>query len=293
MKKQLFDYEKRVGKSSSLYKKTKSQLTTHCKAPIAYNPKTNKNSLLSLKNEPANGAGKASADKNVVVGVQPTQPSDVITNILWAPFLTYWPWGVGLFIFLCLAGLVKTPRFKGFIGEWVVKCFLKRHLLSADYIVLNDITLPLDGGKGTTQIDHLVLSCYGLFVIETKHMTGWIFGEEKGRIWTQVIFANKVSFQNPIRQNYRHICELAALLGLDKSMLVSLIAFVGDVHFKTDMPEYVGHPKQLLAYIKSFDEEIFSAEQRHDFEATIERNRLPRGRKTNKAHIKYLQKHHS
>jgi len=40
------------------------------------------------------------------------------------------------------------------------------------------LTLP-DGEGSTTQIDHFLLSPYGLFVIETKNYKGWIFGSER------------------------------------------------------------------------------------------------------------------
>ncbi len=46
------------------------------------------------------------------------------------------------------------------------------------YIWFNDVTLPDEQG-GTTQIDHIVLSPFGVFVIETKNYKGWIFGGER------------------------------------------------------------------------------------------------------------------
>ena len=51
---------------------------------------------------------------------------------------------------------------------------------------------------------------------EMKTYSGWIFGDEKGREWTQSIYRKKSRFQNPMRQNYKHICALAANLGIDK-----------------------------------------------------------------------------
>lgn len=53
------------------------------------------------------------------------------------------------------------------------------------YYVMNDITLPTE--EGTTQIDHIVFSENGIFVIETKGHKGWIFGKENDRNWTQYL----------------------------------------------------------------------------------------------------------
>ncbi len=70
--------------------------------------------------------------------------------------------------------------------------------------MLNDLTLP-DGEGATTQIDHLLLSPFGVFVIETKNYKGWIFGSERQKQWTQKIYKKSFKFQNPIHQNYKHM----------------------------------------------------------------------------------------
>lgn len=71
--------------------------------------------------------------------------------------------------------------------------------LGKDYIVINNLKLNT---KGTiSQIDHLVVSNYGIFVIETKNYKGWILGNEDSQNWTQVIYKYKNKFYNPVLQN--------------------------------------------------------------------------------------------
>ena len=65
------------------------------------------------------------------------------------------------------------PIIKGFFGEKTISAFLLT-LPKDQYIVLNNIMLRTV--TGTTQIDHIVVSVYGIFVIETKNYKGWIFG---------------------------------------------------------------------------------------------------------------------
>lgn len=60
----------------------------------------------------------------------------------------------------------NTPERKGARGERLVHNALTSVLNDQDYRVLTDLILPVAGG--TTQIDHLVLSRFGIFVIETK-----------------------------------------------------------------------------------------------------------------------------
>ena len=60
--------------------------------------------------------------------------------------------------------------------------------------------------RGSCEIDHLIVSPFGLFVIENKDRSGWIFGEESARNWTAVHFTTKYAFQNPLHQELRP-CE--------------------------------------------------------------------------------------
>jgi restriction system protein len=72
-----------------------------------------------------------------------------------------------------------------------------------DYHLLNHLTFCTE--DGTTQVDHILVCRFGVFVIETKHYSGWLFGGLNDQTWTQVHFARKFRFQNPIRQNYKHL----------------------------------------------------------------------------------------
>ena len=87
--------------------------------------------------------------------------------------------------------------YKGWDGELTVKLMQWRYLDKKTYHVFNNITLPNFGG-GTTQIDHIIVSVYGIFVVETKNMDGWIYGKEKERTWTQV-FPNKKNTYSKIQ----------------------------------------------------------------------------------------------
>lgn len=79
-----------------------------------------------------------------------------------------------------------------------------------EYHVFNDVILPTQ--KGTSQIDHIVVSEYGIFVIETKFYNGWIFGGEYSEYWTQNLYGHKTQFYNPILQNQGHVWALKMLL---------------------------------------------------------------------------------
>ena len=104
---------------------------------------------------------------------------------------------------------IYSPKIKGSFGE--AKVNTKLNFLGKDYIVLNDILIKSSNGY-TSQIDELVLSEYGIFVIEIKNYKGWIFGNERSENWTQVIYKEKFTFRNPIKQNWSHIYALKNVL---------------------------------------------------------------------------------
>ena len=102
--------------------------------------------------------------------------------------------------------------------------------LPDEYMVLNDVTIPdqkTNPDKDyTTQIDHVVVSPYGIFVIETKNYSGWIFGNEKSQNWKQTFKTTEGRFfYNPIKQNWGHIYALAERLRLKTSLFNLSLSF--------------------------------------------------------------------
>ncbi|KAB2393407.1 MULTISPECIES: nuclease-related domain-containing protein [Bacillus cereus group] len=96
-----------------------------------------------------------------------------------------------------------ASRWRGKVGKKMVKRILSK-LDHERYWVLHDVPVYTEYGY-TTQIDHIVIAKTGIFFIETKNYEGWIYGSEKAARWTQGIFRKKHSFQNPFRQNYKHM----------------------------------------------------------------------------------------
>ncbi|QQE77298.1 nuclease-related domain-containing protein [Alicyclobacillus sp. SO9] len=92
--------------------------------------------------------------------------------------------------------------------------------------------------------------------------TGWIYGNETERNWTQVIYKRKERFYNPVRQNKTHIRALEQLLQECSDLnLQSIIVFNDRTTFKqvrTQTP--VIHPRELLSMIRSYTVHAVSAE---------------------------------
>ncbi|MCA1029597.1 NERD domain-containing protein [Bacillus timonensis] len=160
--------------------------------------------------------------------------------------------------FAVVGNVLNSKGLKGFLGEASVSLMLSR-LGVENYTIFNDLTIRKPDG-GTSQIDHVVVSNFGIFVIETKNYQGWIFGDEWQEQWTQS-FRNgkKKRISNPIHQNYGHIKALMEYLGEeDESMFYSIICFGSRATLKkvsVNNPQVkVISSRSLISTIKSYKE---------------------------------------
>lgn len=192
---------------------------------------------------------------------------------------------IPLFIF---ASVIKSAWFKGVLGEWQVNLLIKFFLDKNEYHLIKNVTLPTN--DGTTQIDHIIVSKYGIFVVETKNMKGWIFGSENQKQWAQKIFKNTSKFQNPLHQNYKHVKTLESCLNIKNETIFSVIIFIGDSTFKTKMPDNVRFARGGIEYIKDKKGIFFNNQEVIRIIGQIESGRLARGFKTNHQHVKHVKR---
>lgn len=165
---------------------------------------------------------------------------------------------------------------------------LKR-FTAPDYHLLNHVTLPLE--NGSTQVDHILVSRFGIFVIETKDHGGWIFGGADDRYWTQVFYGNKFRFQNPLHQNRGHVRAIRQLLEfLSPDAFRALVVFTGDAKFKTKVPAGVLTVNELIAYIQNQTFEVMSFNRLQFCVGRLETARLSISKETDVAHIQRIRR---
>lgn len=172
-------------------------------------------------------------------------------------------------VLLVVIVLLNTPYVKGIIGELIVAILLK--VLNKDtYRVYHDLYIEKEDGT-TSQIDHVITSLYGIFVVETKNYKGWIFGSEKAKEWTQIVFGTKKKFYNPILQNKGHIKHLSNYLGYtNKTKYHSIITFTGRATLKkvvTTTP--VLYSIWLVHTVKKYKVKIIPAERLVEINETL------------------------
>ncbi|UZD66724.1 nuclease-related domain-containing protein [Marinobacter sp. AN1] len=186
-----------------------------------------------------------------------------------------------------LVAVLNSARFKGWVGEAIVN--LSAHFLldRKTYHLIRNVTLPTE--DRTTQIDHLIVSPYGVFVVETKNMKGWIYGGERQRYWTQKVYRHSQKFQNPLHQNYKHLKTVQSRLGLTDDQVCSLVVFVGDSTFKTSMPDNVTQGLGFIRFIKSHTSVVLTTVQVKTLVEDIARGRLKPTWRTHRDHVRHVQ----
>lgn len=128
---------------------------------------------------------------------------------------------------------IKTQTGKGFLqtfmdtgnyGEFQSYKYLFMTPGKREFI--HNCYLPAE--KGLTEIDLLMIHETGLYVVESKNYSGWIFGDEKQKEWTQVLAGGKkkIRFYNPIWQNAGHVKALRTFFNEYQDLpIFSLVVF--------------------------------------------------------------------
>lgn len=159
----------------------------------------------------------------------------------------------------------NSARQKGKRGEMRVFSILLQ--LPDEYTIINDLMLSTE--KGTTQIDHVVVSRYGVFVIETKNYQGEIYGDDNRKEWTQMIvndvtytkrwwktytYVTKNHFYNPVKQSLAHSIAIRNLLSQWSALkIVPIVVFTGSAVLKDVNSSYdVIYDSNLIETIQAY-----------------------------------------
>ena len=104
---------------------------------------------------------------------------------------------------------VSTTERIGQYGESIIKqklTSLNNNGISGK--ILQNLYIPVGNGN-TSEVDLVFITKKGIFVIESKYFSGWIFGNDKDQFWMSMLSRKeKNRFYNPVLQNATHIKRL-------------------------------------------------------------------------------------
>ena len=164
-------------------------------------------------------------------------------------------------VLLVLAIVAKrnVSKLKGYVGERRV--VRKLRWLGKHYTSYHDVYVPKANGE-LTQVDHIVTSPFGIFVIETKNYRGMIFGSEHDKYWTQMLGSHKFSFYSPIFQNRAHVN--AVKYAVKRNVPIhSVIVFSNEATLKLPTFEQatVISLKHVRKQLKQYDEPLIASQE--------------------------------
>ena len=150
---------------------------------------------------------------------------------------------------------VSASHPKGDDGEKLVNTWLTKQY--PEWVLFDNVLIP--SGQGTTQIDHILISPWVIFLIETKNMEGWIFGSPGRKQWTQSFATNRRShltktkskqfkFYNPLLQNEGHSKSFIKLDILNYSWIRPIVLFTGNAKLKTKSESLPYEEHEKIAY---------------------------------------------
>ncbi len=183
-----------------------------------------------------------------------------------------------IFIIIVLVVIVVFKKsikssVKGKIGERKAENSLIYSLDIKEYKILNDIYLPTK--YGTTQIDHIIVSKYGIFVIETKYYAGKIYGSEYAEYWTQYLPKTQNKIYNPIKQNLGHIVAVSKIIEKETIVYpISIIAIKNSARIKVKSQTPVIKISNLGYEVKKYKDIVLTDAQVNTIYGLINENNV-------------------
>ncbi len=152
--------------------------------------------------------------------------------------------------------LMERPAYRGWWGEYKVNLMLKL-CLDRDYTILSNVIYRGQTAEETTQVDHVVVSRYGIFVLETKTLKGRIYVAPEGN-WVQVVGRRKYPMQCPLAQNYAHVKAVQRITGVHAQKIHSYAVMAGSARFPEGKPERTYGIWDAMRKIQSYRDPVFS-----------------------------------
>lgn len=158
-----------------------------------------------------------------------------------------------------IIAFLASPRFRGDIAESRTRRILANGLEKSRYTVLNDVELP--AGGGTVNVDHIVVSRFGVFVIESQHASGMVSGGEFQDRWKQERWGHARRIENPMHKNAVQAETLGRLLGMPQTKIHRVVVLTGHKGMKTETPDHLVPAEQLIRYIRKKGTHVLEREQ--------------------------------
>lgn len=182
----------------------------------------------------------------------------------------------------------------GLFTEWIVQRALQRRLPASHYSLFRNFVLPEPANgarapRGGRRIPQLLVSPYGVFVIDVVHQPGMITGGVDQPLWARSRFWRRQRFANPLHRNQWRIHALRELLGLSSSQFHSVVVFTGSAEFPEPMPVNVTQSGGLVPFIQVRTEMLLGYDEARRVAGLLTSVRPPPGLQARVARLTLLR----
>ena len=196
--------------------------------------------------------------------------------------------GGALLLILVILIIATRRKDLGTAGEKKVQKELDKLSLSPSYVFNDYYLIPHE--NASVQIDHIVVCKKGVIVIETKNISGEIYGSAGETYWKQSLARGKIIHEhhNPVLQNKTHVKCLSKALERNVKY-IPLVVFVQNNIDKIKSEGVIGLNK-LLHYIETLPDTMGKAAVEEITDILTEKNAA--GKISKRQHIKNVRRRH-
>lgn len=176
-------------------------------------------------------------------------------------------WYIWLAIFVIGVIYLIRSGIKTFTGLQPTAALLAK-LDPSKYKVLDNLILNHNGEA--LQMEYVLVSNYGVFVIETRSYRGWVMGEEEEEFWTQLIYSKREKIENTVLLTKKHIQALQSLLTtLGEINYIPIVVFTPEAELKINTKSEVIFRTDLLKTIKKYNQPTLTDQQKEAVHNTL------------------------
>lgn len=186
--------------------------------------------------------------------------------------------------------LMETPAYRGWWGEYKVNLILKL-CLSNQYTVYSNAIYRGQFKGESTQVDHIVVSRFGIWVLETKTLGGRIVIDPMNSDqWTQIVGRRRYRVDHPLKQNWSHVKAIQRITGIHSQKIHSYAVMAGSATFEGPLPERVFTVWQALRKIQSYKTPVLTRAAVHSASMRLRRHKIKGGYWAARHHVTRLKR---
>jgi len=143
---------------------------------------------------------------------------------------------------------------RGAMAEWRVHQVLSRFSKEDGRLFSNAIFRFGTNSDASIEVDHILVNYAGVFVVETKGLSGIIDGDQYSDYWRQILGNVENQFFSPIKQNNIHVDLITRLVG--EGVPVHSVVVFTSATFASPMPSHVVRLRDLSKYLRQFRDKV-------------------------------------